>query len=699
MRALAIIGSLLALTCAPRSPITPGAPVIIISIDTLRSDHLPAYGYAKVATPALDALRGDSILFERAYAPCPLTLVSHASLFTGAMPAEHGIRDNMGYKLASQTKTLAEHFAANGYATAGAASSVVLRRGSGIERGFQLWDDEIDVDVDALSIGRAQRDGDAARESAQKWLTANASKPFFLFLHLYEPHTPYDPEEPFLSRYGRTYDAEVATADAIVGRFLEFLRSRNLYDRATIVLLSDHGEGLGDHGEEEHGILLYREALQIPLLLKLPGQASKGSSVATPVQLTDIYPMFVPAAPGISLLDIASGKAGGNRKLYAETYYPRIHFGWSDLHSLITDSHHYIHAPKPELYDLRADGGERNNVLDRERRVYASMRDAITPSIRLAAAPAAIDPEQQRQLASLGYLAAVPPSSDAVLPDPKDNLGKIRDIGESFRSFREQRYGDTIAVTTRLLHENARMADLWAMQSRAFERLGRHDDAIRAAREGLRSSPNTSGFALTVASLAMHQKRYDEAEQHARLAVKDSPEDAHRLLAEIALARKDLTAARAEAERAGGSARTILLGRIAREQGKLDDALRHFDAVLAAGHPPSKVHFYRGDVLASMGRTEEAEEAFRREIALYPSDAGAYRNLILLCALQNRNQEATELIFALERASPSPPSYVAIAEVLRVIGDGRGARFWASRGLARFPGQADLERVLRNGEA
>jgi len=651
-----------ALTCARRAAIDPSAPIIVISIDTLRSDRLPAYGYTKIATPAIDALRRDAILFERAYSSCPLTLVSHASLFTGALPAEHGIRDNIGYRLSEKTKTLAERLAAKGYATGGVVSSVVLRHDSGISRGFSFWSDDIEVDPDVLSIGRAQRSGDVSREIAQTWIAQNASKPFFLFLHLYEPHTPYEP----------TYDADIVTADAIVGRFVAFLRERHLYDRSTIVLLSDHGEGLGDHGEEEHGILLYREALQVPLLLKLPHNASAGKSIATPVQLTDVAPTL--AGDGdASLLDVKD-----DRPLYAESYYARFHFGWSDLHSIIRGGHHYIHGPKPELFDLTHDAAEKTNVLENNRRVYASLKEQITPFIHAADAPAPIDPEQQRQLAALGYIGStVSTKSNAPLPDPKEHLGEVRDIGEAFRSFREQRFDDTLKATTRLLVQNRNMPDLWALQSRALERLGRTDDAIAAAKEGLRLSPESVNFALEIATLALQKRDLVDAENHARLALRAMPSEAHRLLAEIALEKKDYATATREA-----GTDELLLGRIAQAEGKPDEALRHFAAVK---ENIPKLNFYRGDALASLGRLEEAEAAFRREIELHPSDPAAYKNLIVLLTLQQRGDEATKLVFALEKASPTPPSYIAIAEVLRVIGDDKGARYWASRARTNRP--------------
>lgn len=696
-----LIGALLAVTlaaagCRRGAPVVgaDNSPVIVISIDTLRSDHLPAYGYKGVATPAIDALRADSVLYQRAYAPCPLTLVSHASMFTGLLPADHGIRDNTGYVLSAKAKTAAEILKAKGYATGGAVSAIVLRSDSGIRRGFDFWDDEIDVDPNFMSLGRAQRKGDETREIAQRWIGEQKSKPFFFFLHIYEPHTPYEP----------TYDADIAAADAVVGRFLDFLRQEGIYDRATIILLSDHGEGLNDHGEAEHGILLYREALQVPLLLKFPKSQLKGKSVEAPVSLLDVFPTITnqQSLQATSL----TGDVKTDRPIYSETYYPRLHFGWSDLHSMISGDNHYIHAPKPELYQLAKDPAETTNVLQDNRRTYVALRNALLPFVKAADAPAPIDPEKAKQLAALGYVGStVSTSNQTELPDPKDHIGKSGKIKDGFVAFHERRYADAVAILSELLRENPNMLDIWNLQAHALAKLGRYDEAIEAAKRGLRLSPSFSQLAVLIANVAIEQKRYDEAEKHALLIEDETPVEAHSLLAQVYLHKKDYARATTEAKEVAGKNSDrpfglILLGRIDMEQGRLDEALRQFDAAIAMNEakkrsPVPKLNFFRGDALARMGRGDEAEQAFRAEIAAFPDDPKAYKNLILLYAVEGKNDAATQLIFSLEKEAPTPPSYVAIAETLKLIGDVRGARFWATRGLQRYPGDRQLQALLR----
>jgi len=696
--------------CHRAETVDPHAPIIIISIDTLRSDHLPAYGYTKVQTPAIDRFRSDAILYEHAYSHCPLTLVSHASVFTGLLPADHGIRDNLGYDLNPKAKTLAELLKSKGYATGGAVSAVVLRGETGIKRGFDFWEDNIDIDPTFLSIGRAQRSGEATRALAQTWIGEHDhdSQPFFFFFHIYEPHTPYEPAEPFRSRYPSAYDGEVATADDVVGKFLDYLRAEGIYDRATILLMSDHGEGLGDHGEDEHGVLLYRDTLQVPLLLKLPKSARKGTSVAAPVQLIDVFPTIASAfgatanLPGRSLLDPGTA----DRPIYSETYYPRLHFGWNDLHSLISGPKHYIHGTDPELYNLSADPAETKNTLLDDRRTYVALREEIKPYIKGVATPSAVDDEQKQQLIALGYVGStVSTAPDAVLPDPKKNIGKANAISEAFRLFRADKFDETLAVTGALLRENPNMLDIWALHSRALAKLGRREEAIEAAKQGLRVSPNTASLAVTVANLSLELGRLDEAEAHAKLVLKQTPHDAHEVLARVALRRKDFARAREEANAAFDNDRDrpghlMLLGQITMEEGKPDEALRYFDqaaAFLQSKNRPvlARLNFFRGDALARLGRSDEAENAFVAEIKRFPTDPQPYKNLILLYAVEGRTDAATQLIFALEKASPTPPSYVAISETLKTIGDTKGAKFWASRGLSRYPADKQLQALYR----
>ena len=688
-------------------------PVIVISIDTLRSDHLPAYGYTGVATPNIDSLRSDSILYARAYSHCPLTLPSHASMLTGVLPAEHGLRDNLGFKLKKDVATLAEVLGRNGYVSGAAVSAFVLRRESEIGRGFDFWDDEIELASSGRDVSGIQRSGSDTTERAKKWIDAQGERPFFFMLHLYEPHSPYTAPEPFASRYRHAYDAEIAAVDAIVGDFIEFLKRKELYDRSLVILLSDHGEGLNDHGEDEHGIFLYREAIQVPLLLKLPGSRLKGRTVDQPVQLSDVFPTVAEQTAsslerkridGVSLLQPLRGGVEGRRVIYSESYFPRLHFGWSDTHSLTDGQHHYIHAPKPELFDLTTDPAESVNVLANSRRVYAAMRRAIVPLIKPVQDRLEVDPEEAAKLAALGYLGSSGAAAGREnLPDPKDKVEDFRRLRAGFRLFREQKLTAALEQFQKLIPENQGMLDLWDVTARTLGHLGRREEAIEAAKRGLKVAPTTTHLAVMIANLSLDLGRLEEAESHAGLVLSSQPGQGHEILARVWLARGNLDQAEkaATAALAGDANRVIALvalGRVQKERGRLQEAVATFDKAAALNRegkksPVSGVNFWRGDALARLGRNREAEQAFKEEIRLFPAEAQAYKNLVLLYVSEGRVQEATALIFALERAAPTPRSYIAISQMLEVVGDGRGARYWARRGLRQFPDDANLRKL------
>jgi choline-sulfatase len=692
-----------------RGPVNPSnrTPVILISIDTLRSDHLPAYGYREVDTPNIDALRADSILFERAYSHVPLTLPSHTTMFTGSLPAANGVRDNLGFRLGASVPTLPDLLKKNGYATGAAVSAFVLRRETGIARGFDEYDDQIDPANSGANVGRVQREGGETEQIAKRWIAAHGRRPFFYFLHLYEPHTPYDPPEPYRSRYRLKYDGEIARADAIVGDFLAFLKAQGIYDQALVLLLSDHGEGLHDHGEAEHGIFVYREALQVPLMIKLPQQRQRGQSVSTPVQLSDVFPticaLTATAAPrtgGISLLAIAEG-ATPKRAIYSETLFPKFHYGWSDLHSLIDGDRHYIQAPKSELYDLTADAAEKRNLIEPERRRAFAMRASILPLIQASSAPAPVPPEEARKLAALGYVGQSLPT-EGPLPDPKDKIAVSDELRTAFTLYEKGEYAQALPLLQKLARDNDRMLDVWDILARTLDRMGNTDEGIEAAKHAFRLSPNTTHLALLIASMALERNRIDEAERHAELALDAEPGLAHDLLARVALARGDLARAEREARLALQTRDHVFalltLARIELHRNHSAEALGYCDRAVAfistrKGSGVKDLYFLRGDALARLGRDAEAEQAFRQEIDYFPHDPQPYKNLILLYVTEGRTDDATRLIYQLVEKSPMPRSYAAIFTTLKAIGDDRGARYWVTQGLKNFPKDATLRKM------
>lgn len=710
-RLILLLGFVALVACRGRFIGSPSraTPVVLISIDTLRSDRLPAYGYKAVDTPNIDALRADSILYRRAYAHVPLTLPSHASILTGMLPADCGVRDNVGFRLSASIPTVPELLKKNGYATGGAVSAFVLRKETGINRGFDVFDDEVQPLGNEKVIGRVQRDGRDTLHVLEKWVDGQIGKPFFAFLHLYEPHTPYEPPEPYFSRYTDHYDGEIAYTDAVVGELIEYLKQKGVYEKALIILLSDHGEGLNEHGEDEHGIFLYREALQVPLLVKLPHQRRAGTSVDTPVGLVDVFPTILDrtASPvpktghrvGESLLAVFDG--GPQRQIYAETYYPRFHFGWSDLHSLIDHNDHFILAPQPELYDLGSDPAEKHDVLQQNRRGYARLRQAIRPYVGEAPAPSSIDREEAAKLAALGYVgstAATRPGQD--LSDPKNMLGTFRNIRLAYTWYRNGKEDDALRLTNKLLADNSLITDLWDLKCKILNKMGRKRDAVEAAKEGLRNVPSAVQLLFDVANDSLALGDLDTAQKHAEIAATIEPGEAHDILARVWARRGDTKRAEAEAKLALDSSHDptkslMLLADAEKQRGNLEPALTYLNRAVElakhkSGPPQQALHLARGDILARLGRNAEAESDFRVEIARFPSAPAAYSSLVMLLATEKRLDEATKVVYDLIKASPDPHSYVMISETLKAIGDDRGALYWAYQGLQRYPNDAEL---------
>jgi tetratricopeptide (TPR) repeat protein len=696
-----------------------GAPVVLISIDTLRSDHLPAYGYRGVETPAIDALARDGIVCERAYSHVPLTLPSHASILSGRLPGEHGVRDNIGYHFAAgKLHDLPVALRAAGYATGGAVSAFVLRAETGIGEGFDFYDSQVDVKLGG-SLGLSQRNGRISEQLLAGWLRrTGASRPVFAFLHLYEPHSPYTPPEPFASRYRDSpYDGEIAAADAIVGEFVAELRRLGLYERAIVVLLSDHGEGLGDHGEREHGLLLYREALQVPLMVKLPGSLLHGRRLAAPAQLVDVYPTVLalaglpvpPGLPGRPLLDL--GREGQPpRDIYAETAYPRLHFGWSELSSLIRERFHYIHGPDPELYDLAADPAEKVSVLRRERPTFAALRDRIAAYQHALAAPSAADEETRKRLAALGYAgAAVAVKAGERLPDPKSQIPTLHNLSRAMSLFAAQRYAEAVPVFRAAVRENPRMVDAWEHLALALEKLGQLSDSLAAYQRALELSGGAAHIAVATGFVLLEMGRYEEARAHAELGRREAPALADSLLAAIAVTRHEPQAAAAAARAsmsAGGAgglnlAPLISLAQAKVAEGKLPDALALLDqageelARRAPGQSYPGLYFARGDILARMGRNALAEQSFLREMKENPTAAQAYSSLALLYASQGRSEDALATLQKLVDTNRSPAAYGMAVRTLRVLGDPRDATALLQAGMRLFPASPELAALAR----
>jgi choline-sulfatase len=698
---------------APAVRVPDGTPVVVISVDTLRSDRLPMYGYGGVETPALDALRADSILFEHAYAHVPLTLPSHLSMFTGKLPPGHGVRDNLGYEIDTAAHPwLPRILQESGYATGGAVSAFVLRRSTGMGDGFDFYEDRV-VQRNFL-LGDAQRTGDRTLDAAREWLESVHEEPFFFFFHIYEPHLPLSAPEPFASRFDDPYDAEVASADAIVGDLLDRLRELGVYDRSVILFVSDHGEGLGDHGLVEHGPLLYREQIQVPLLLKLPGGEDGGSTVARSAQLADVAPTVLDLLglprpddmDGEALTRVARAADGGEpRTIFSETFFPRTQFGWSELSSAIRYPYHLIHGPAPELYDLENDPGETENVIREERRQYAALRDALEGYDGAYAPPTrSEDPEVRQRLAALGYIGSSGDTGEESLADPKSKLHVLEDLGEAVQLAQANRFEAAAAKYREVLAEEPNLTTAWEYLGNSLLRLGRTEEALAAYEEQMRASGGAANAALNVAGALFRLGRLEEAEEHAELAVEDYPR-ANDLLAQIALRQGDLEAAARYVERSladdnGQPGPRITRAELLVKQGRPEEALAQVDEIEAMIEREGidrdivrGIYVVRGDALAQLGRAAEAERAFQREIEMFPGELAPYTRLALLYALSGRPEATGAVLQRMVQVHPTPAAYAEAVRALRVMGDERSAERLLSVARERWPDSPVLARA------
>jgi arylsulfatase A-like enzyme/Tfp pilus assembly protein PilF len=619
----------------------PGAEppsVIVITIDTLRADHLGCYGYPNIQTRHMDELARASARFTRAYTPVPVTLPAHTALFTGSFPMATGVHDFSGNKLPEQAVTLASALRAKGYATAAFIGSAVLDSRFGLNQGFDTYFDHFEFSrLDEAHLDQMERRGDQVMDEALNWLKLGPRRPFFLWVHLYDPHDPYQPPEPYATRYrGHPYDGEIAFDDAQVGRLFTFLKQNNLYERSVIVLAGDHGEALGEHGERTHGFFVYDSTLHIPLLIRIPGAAPR--VVEDEVSLVDVTPTVLQAlsipipatVQGRSLLALVLGRATGSASdLYAESYLPLLHFRWSQLRSLRSRGMKYIDAPRPEIYDTRTDPKELKNLYSTRHTLAHEMRDRLfalirrfTPAGGGAAEKELTDPALLERLRSLGYVAVsagtFAEASGKPLPDPKDRIQVYELVAEAMADGQHGRYGESLRKLREAEKTEPDSLSIRYLMALDYYRMKDFPRALEQFQRALQINPQFSlaayylgvtqlevgdlagaqasflkvleldstnfSAAYNLGALYTRQKRVDDAIQSFQRAVQIFPD--------YALARE-------------------ALGELYLYLNRTDDAVRELERAVAVAPEMRKAHFHLGRAYQALGRTADAEREFK----------------------------------------------------------------------------------------
>jgi arylsulfatase A-like enzyme/Tfp pilus assembly protein PilF len=644
-----IVGLALSATLltSPRSHLEPARTarpsVIFITVDTLRPDHLGCYGDARIRTPNIDRLAADGARFTQAYTPVPITLPAHTVIFTGKFPMATGMHDFSGNKLPATAITLAKLLRENGYTTAAFVGGAVLDSRFGLNQGFDTYFDHFDFSrLDETKLDQMKRPGNQVVDEALTWLTRQPAQPFFLWVHLYDPHYPYAPPEPFASRYrGRPYDGEIAFADAQVGRLLDWLRARSLYTPSVIVLAADHGEGLGEHGERTHGFFIYNSTLHVPLLIRIPGVHPR--VVQSEVSLADVMPTVLDAlslsipqsVQGRSLLREIQGQRhlAGASLLYSETYLPLLHFGWSQLRGLQWQGLKYIDAPRPEFYDTRTDPLETKNLFQ-SRKVQAAAMHARLNALIQRFTPSAgntekelTDPALLERLRSLGYAAVsgghFANSNGRPLPDPKDRIHVYETFSEAMEDGQRGRYQESLRKLEEVQKADPALMPAHYLAALDYYRLRDYRRAAASFQAALRLDPKFALASYYLGLTRVQMGDFDGAITAFQEALKLDP--------------TNFSAA-------------YNLGATLVKKKRVDDALREFQRAVEINPEYAQAYEALGELYLYQGRAGDAARALERAIRLAPSLAKAHYDLGRAYQLLGRGADA-EREFSLAKGS------------------------------------------------
>jgi choline-sulfatase len=641
--------------------------VVLVTIDTVRADHVGCYSARGVVTTTLDSLAHDGVVFDDAISQVPLTWPSHTVILTGLYPFQNGVQDFTGRSLESRFRTVAQAFKANGYATGAVVSSFVLDQSFGLARGFDHYDDAFSPKAyKERDLGIVERRAEESVTHALDWLNRTPRRrPFFLWLHLYDPHSPYDPPEPYHTDYhDKLYDGEIAYADHELGRLVSWLKRKQLYAGSLIVVLSDHGESLGEHGEKEHGFFIYNSTTRIPLIVKPPaGSGIRPGRITQPVETTEVAPTLLRLA-GLSdpiqkqfqsppLFD--SGNKT-NELSYSETFYPFNSFGWSPLHSVQTGRYHYIDAPKPELYDLAADPGEKNNLAAQQpatmevlkSKLQALMRDRpFTPD---AKAGASLPPETAEKLRALGYVAYHSPVTAETLagnlPDPKDKIEEFQTILQAEDALHAGDFAAGEAQLQKIQEKDPKLYIVPFYLGESALAQQKYADAVTHFKKSLDLNPNFEQAMTGLTRALVYSQQWDEAKLWAQNTLKLNPENSRAWYAlGLVDARTNKKAAIADYEKAISIQPNFAplhrdLGLIQFQEKNYAEAARHLAKAVELGTSDFLVFNSLGISYSRTNQLKKSVESYKRGLELNPQFAETHVNLAIAYQRLHMDQAA-----------------------------------------------------------
>jgi len=603
---------------AARPPARSAKPdIFLVTIDTLRADHVHCYGYDGVQTPALDALAQDGTRFTNAFTPSPITNTSHTSILTGLLPSSHGVTD-FAIPLAPAHATWAEILKQQGYKTAGFIGAVILDSKTlapGLDRGFDFYDNFPEHPESKSRWGRVERRGMEVVQHAETWLTQHRTGPHFMWMHLYDPHDPYEPPAPFSQTYkDRLYDGEIAYADSALGHFIAYLKKQGIYEASLIIVVGDHGEGLGEHREETHGIFLYDATTHVPLLMKLPSRVPQKKVVDAQVRTTDILPtaLDLVAAPvpqeldGQSLKAYLNGSVASDRTAIGETDYP-LRFGWSPLRSVRERGSKYIEAPRPELYNLQADPKELHNIYSADEATVQKLRKELVDV-------SAKSPDGAKDA-----------NARLSLPDPKDRIEEQNLLHSAMLASEDNQPEQARAALERVIAMDPKSPTALQQLGQLEFSAKNYQKAAGYLKQALEVRPDDAASAYSLGQALELSGNMPGARDALETSLRINPSQfpARLLLGRVELRMNDLSAAEDQLEAAlllepQNAEATIVLAEVLVAQKKFTDAAAQLEP-LARTHPSRELYETLSKAYAGEGKTEAAQKAQARAKAL--SDA------------------------------------------------------------------------------
>ncbi len=578
--------------------------VLLVTLDTTRTDRIGCYGYPKARTPNLDFLASNGVQFLNAYCQVPLTCPSHCSILTGTYPVYHQVRNNGTYYLSPELRTLAEALKEKGLKTSAFVSSFTVDSRFGLEQGFDVYDDQF-APGQAFKALNSERRADEVYASVSLWLDENRNDQFFCWVHFFDPHIPYDPPSPYREEFlDNPYDGEIAFMDFYIGKIVEKLKEHDLLAKTLIILAGDHGEAFGEKQEKGHGVFIYESTMRVPLIFYAANNLPQGKRIEARVRLVDLMPSIldmldiplVEEIQGISLLPFIEGKKNEDLSSYIESYFPRENYGWSELVGLIDGEWKYIKAPKEELYDLSQDPQEEKNLIQEERKLALEKKDKLGEIIKNSTSPLiaekrTLTSEERERLRSLGYIATSESSSGGELPDPKDRMEEFLLIQRAEEYEIEEKFQDAAAIYEKILSLRPDVATSYVNLALMKARMMDFDGAIRILEQGLEELPDS----------------------------------------EILLSRLGHT--------------FMVVGRVKKALETFDRILknnpRYFDALLASAW-----------MLDVIGQKEDAQEYYRKALEVEPENKFARKNYAVSLASTGKFNQAIEIYVGLKKDYP-----------------------------------------------